>query len=511
MTMPNLADMVETNTTTDVVNLLLGVANNIGLSLSSWNPIGVGRAIVQTVATVYSMFTNTAAFLAQGAYAGYAAQMRNADGSDVTQWLDLRGVDQYNLYRNQPTYAACASTGFSVTTGSTSGGTFQPGQFHVASPSSGATYSNVSLVTFNANTVTPCAIQADVPGTNSNAAPLTITQLVTPIAGATCSNSAPLTGTNIETNAAYFNRCVLKLGSISPSGPSAAYDYVVQTYTQTDPNGVRPAPPWQLTGGAINRSFTRANTATGVVTTTAGNATGTVGGGYSSITNVTSLGGNTYQITTSTPHGLQAGSQFIVTGCVGANGLNYGGTAATVWTVLGYVDANDFTVNTGLPVGAYTSGGTVYGGDLGLCNYLVQANAVGQGITATVQSIQSIAISPTCTVYYKKISGLLPGAIQAKVSTALQSYFASVPVGGVSDSTPDDSVCPYSGIVGAIMATDPSITSVVFSATQALYVVPPPFSGSPYYTQTDVSMLVSSQPVGVPVLGLTANISAVPK
>jgi hypothetical protein len=504
--------MVETNTTTDVVNLLLGIANNIGLSLSSWNPLGVGRAIVQSVATVYSMFTNTAAFLAQGAYAGYAAQMRNADGSDVTQWLDLRGVDQYNLYRNQPTYAACASTGFSVTTTGTAGGTFQIGQFHVASPSSGATYSNTAVVTFNANTTTPCAIQADVPGTSSNAAIGTITQLVTPIAGATCSNSAPLTGTNIETNAAYFNRCVLKLGSISPSGPSAAYDYVVQTYTQTDPNGVRPAPPWQLTGGAITRSFTRANATTGVVTTTAGNSTGTVSGGYSSITNVTSLGGNTYQITTSTPHNLAAGSQFVVTGCVGANGLNYAGTAATVWTVLAYVDANDFTVNVGaITVGAYTSGGTVYGGDLGLCNYLIQANAVGQGITATVQSIQSIAISPTCTVYYKKISGLLPGAIQAKVSTALQSYFASVPVGGVSDSTPDDSVCPYSGIVGAIMATDPSITSVVFSATQALYVVPPPLSGSPYYTQTDVSMLVSSQPVGVPVLGLTANISAVPK
>ena len=513
MPMPNLSDMVGTNTPTDVVNLLLGVANNVGLSLSAWNPLGVGRAIVQSVSTVYSMFTNTAAFLAQGAYASYAAQMRNADGSDVTQWLDLRGVDQYNLRRNQATYASCASTGFSVTTGSTAGGTFQPGQFHVSSPSTGQTYSNNSVVTFNANSVTPCAIQADNPGTIANASPLTITQLVTPIAGATCSNSAPLTGTNAETNAAYFNRCVLKLGSISPSGPAAAYDYVVQTYSQTDPNSVRPAPPWPLTGGAITRSFTRANTATGVVTTTVGSPSGTVGGGYASITNVANLGGNNYQITTSTPHALQAGWQFIVTGCVGANGLNYGGTSATVWTVLAYVDANNFTVNTGGAVGTYASGGTVYGGDLGLCNYLVQANAVGQGIAATVQSIQAITITPTCTVYYKKMSGLLPGAIQAKVANALQTYFASVPVGGVSDSTPDDSVCPYSGMIGAIMSADPSITSVVFDPVVGLFVNTPSSGGFTYYVVPlgDVTMIVNSQPVGVPVLGLTGSISAVPK
>ena len=97
MSMPNLADMVETNTTTDVVNLLLGVANNIGLSLSSWNPLGVGRAIVQSVSTIISLYTNTVADLAQGGYASYAAQMRGADGSDVTQWLDLRGQDHVRL------------------------------------------------------------------------------------------------------------------------------------------------------------------------------------------------------------------------------------------------------------------------------------------------------------------------------------------------------------------------------------------------------------------------------
>ena len=114
------------------------------------------------------------------------------------------------------------------------------------------------------------------------------------------------------------------------------------------------------------------------------------------------------------------------------------------------------------------------------------------------------------TVYYKKASGLLPGAVQTKVSNSIISYFAGLPVGGVSDSTPDDSVTPLSGIIGAIMSADPSITSVVFSATQALYVVPPS-PATPYFTQGDVSMIVASQPIGVPVLGGTSTISAVPK
>lgn len=499
MSMPNLADMVETNTTTDVVNLLLGVANNIGLSLSSWNPLGVGRAIVQSVSTIISMYTSTAAFLAQGGYASYAAQMRNSDGSDVTQWLDLRGVDQYNVPRRQASYASCASTGFSVTTTATSGGTFQAGQFHVANPTTGATYTNTALVTFPANSTTPCPIQADAPGTASSSGPGLITQLVTPIAGAACSNSAALVGTNIETNAGYFSRCVTKLGSLSPSGPAAAYDFAVQTLTLVDPNGILPAPPYPLSNGPITRSYTHANPSTGVVTTVCGNATGAVPGAVAPITAVTFVSGTTWQITCSAPHGLAAGSSFVATGIVGASGLNYAGTASTVWSVSYVVDIFNIQVNVGsITVGTYTSGGTLYAGDLGLCNFVVQADVVGQGISSTVQSIQTVPITPVCAAYYKKASGLLPGAIQAKVSTALINYFASVPVGGVSDSTPDDSVCPYSGIIGAIMGADPSITSVVFSSINGA-------------TPGDISMLVSLQPVGVPVLGNLANISAVPK
>jgi len=51
-----------------------------------------------------------------------------------------------------------------------------------------------------------------------------------------------------------------------------------------------------------------------------------------------------------------------VTGCVGSSGLNYGGTAATVWTVAAVIDQNNVQVNVGaVGVGAYVSGGTVYG------------------------------------------------------------------------------------------------------------------------------------------------------
>jgi len=310
MSMPNLADMVETNTTTDVVNLLLGVANNIGLSLSSWNPLGVGRAIVQSVSTIISLYTNTVADLAQGGYASYAAQMRGADGSDVTQWLDLRGQDQYNVLRRQATYASCASTGFSVTTGTTAGGTFQAGQFHVANPTTGATYTNTAAVNFLANQSTPCPIQADVPGTASSSGAGQIISARHADCGRDVHKFSCSRRDEYRNKRRLFARCVTRAGmaSISTAGPTAAYDFAVQTLTQVDPAGVLPSPHIcsvaELSPEIVH---VRANTQTGVVTTVCGNRQGrTRGRRINSDSHIVS--GTTWQIATTTPHRAHARS-----------------------------------------------------------------------------------------------------------------------------------------------------------------------------------------------------------
>ncbi len=229
MTSPiQLSDLVIPVTPAQALTTELSVAMALSLPVTAWQPLGIASGIMGVNAQLVSNYSQVVSYIAQGGYASYASQMKDLQGNEITTWMDLRGVDQYNVSRIPATYASTDSTGFSVT--NMSGATIGPfavGQLHVQNPTTFATYNNSAAVGTIPNGVTqPIAIIADAVGADSTSGPGTITALLTPIVGVSCTNSAPVVGTDAETNIPYYQRCVAKLGALSPNGPSQAYYYV---------------------------------------------------------------------------------------------------------------------------------------------------------------------------------------------------------------------------------------------------------------------------------------------
>jgi len=141
MSMPNLADMVETNTRLTWSICSSGREQYRAFALVVESARGRSSDRPECIDDHLAVHEYRRGFgtgrirLVCGANAGGGRERRHSVARPP-------GQDQYNVLRRQATYASCASTGFSVTTGTTAGGTFQAGQFHVANPTTGATYTN---------------------------------------------------------------------------------------------------------------------------------------------------------------------------------------------------------------------------------------------------------------------------------------------------------------------------------------------------------------------------------
>jgi hypothetical protein len=147
---------------------------------------------------------------------------------------------------------------------------------------------------------------------------------------------------------------------------------------------------------------------------------------------------NPIVIATANPHGLTSGMVATASGILGnaaANGTN----VATV------VDSTHYSI----PVagsGAYTGGGSVEGGDLGAVDALLQTNCVPDNTTAITISALAFPITVVATVV---VPQAFVATYQGAVATALQTYLASLPIGGVF--SPSETVAvEYDGIVGAL-------------------------------------------------------------
>jgi hypothetical protein len=226
MPVPTLSQLVTPVTATDALAQLLAIEQALGVPVTAWQKLGIGRTIYATLAQEFADNSATINFLAQGGYASYAAQMVDGAGAPVTTWLDLVASEVYGISRIGSTFASCDSTGFTLSnTGATTHGPFDPGQLHFANSTTGAQYTNTATVSIPPGT-TGCAIVAEVAGSGSTSAPTEIDTMVTPYDGVGCSNSATLTGSDAETNPSLYLRCIAKLGSLSPNGARLAYYFV---------------------------------------------------------------------------------------------------------------------------------------------------------------------------------------------------------------------------------------------------------------------------------------------
>ena len=289
--LPTLAQLIAPVSAASALGTMYTLANNLGLTTTAWQPLGMARTIYATMSQAVSATVTYVNLVAQGGYATTAALMVDANGNPITTWMDLISADNYNTIRN-PAIQAAGMVDFANTTAVPY--TYQAGQLHIKNPLTGATYSNTTAATIAAAPTPPTAIHtliemsADLtyPGTTGTMAS-GIPVLVTPLPGVSVSalglfdSSASLVGANAETNQQLLARDQAKLGMIAPNGAGTALEYVATTNWATAPSTVTGQPIAALILAAlgspsqpINRAREALNPITSIVTLYCANANG---------------------------------------------------------------------------------------------------------------------------------------------------------------------------------------------------------------------------------------------
>lgn len=478
---PTLNELVTPVTYADALSSEMTIAAGLGLPTTAWQPIDPIRSAFTTNATIVSQYSTNINLIAQGGYASYAAVIPGVDANvDAngyeTTWMDLRALDQYNVTRVEAGFTT--TTVALVNAAASTYGPYAPGTLHFQSPLGGQpTYVNSTTVSVTASTTTTVPIVADAPfpGPLGNIPQGTTLVLVTPLVGVTVTAlGAAASATPQETNAHLLTRCQNKLGSLSPNGPSQAYTYVVTSLptpgsllpdgsTWTGPDALNPY--GVLT--AIDRAQTVLNTGAGIVEVYVANASGAPEGcvqlAISSVTNASPPIVSTGAVN----HGLSDGDFAVIRGVVGSTGVNNAIGGQVAW----YVKVNNSTSiklyeDSGLTIpapmpGVYTSGGSLDGGDLGMCDAAVQAQVVPDGQTAIVQAAATVAISYTAIVYVKANASLSDSQAIANINDAIIAYFATIDVGGiVGIEGGATGVVPWSEVLIQIAQANPGTVSV---------------------------------------------------
>lgn len=533
---------------------LLSNASVMGLATTQWQAGGIGRTFLAIMANACTAFDQVASTISQGGFLDFAAQV-TPDPSVVVGapagWLDILADGSYNAQRIPGSYAS--GTIAIANTTATSYGPYQPFTYHVANPTTGATYSNTASLTIGGsnfvgggivtasnaspvqiattsshglatgatvtiagvtgntgaigtflitvvdathftlngsagtgsgtggtvNVPTLATFQADVSGQGGTSAASAINQAVTANVGVSASNPQGFTGTAPESNSALVARCRLKLQSLSPNGPSGAYAYFALSASQI----LAALPTPIVLANPITRALVQGSAAIGTVTVTVANAAGAVSGTPFPITGATNA--SPIQITTAAAHGLSNGALVTIQGVLGntaANGVNWtiGGASGSVFTLTGSTGNGAYTANSG----------TVYTGDLGLVDGVIQSYAVPTAVTEITQSATARAITITATVY---VPAAQVTAYQSAVQTALTNYFAALPIGGLNTDAATN-VIPTGAIEGVLYAAGsiagaPSYVRGITNLSVTGGVATIPVTGDQQINPTDVATI----------------------
>lgn len=220
----SLADLTTPLTTEDVKRSIYSVLASTGVTTTSWKPGGVVRTLIAGVSIVGSALSQLTAKLAQSGF------LSTASGD----WL---GQVASNVYNVVPQGATFATT--SVTFTNSGGGvySFDPGDLQVLNPTTKEAYFNVQPVTIGSGATVHAIVQAYTAGSKgtSYAGEISGFQTAGLAPNVTVSNPLAAIGTDAESDPAVRQRCLDKLGSLSPNGPSDAYAYVARS--AVDQNG----------------------------------------------------------------------------------------------------------------------------------------------------------------------------------------------------------------------------------------------------------------------------------
>jgi hypothetical protein len=287
---------------------------------------------------------------------------------------------------------------------------------------------------------------ADVIGLDSNAAPGVVTTSVTAGVGVRISNPTAWSASTWESNTSYAARCRLKLGALSPNGPSQAYTYYALTAQQLL---LAQTPSVTLTNGPIVAANTFSTPATGEVTVVVASTTPAsvvlgdpVTPGCVQLDVIDASNATPIVIQTVSDHGL-SDDDFVTTyGILGNTGAN--GTFQII-----VLTSDTFSLNDSVGTGAYIGGGAVEGGDLGQVDNLIQSAVVPDRTIAITESALAFPITVVATVIVPQtyVSVYGPAAL-----TALQNLIAAQPIGGNIPEGEVDGTIPVSIVEGALVA-----------------------------------------------------------
>jgi hypothetical protein len=240
----------------DVLATLLALASSFGAPTTAWQE---GDPILTTLtadAQKSADLTLVAVEIAKGGF----GELLPSDA-----WADLWAQSRFNETRVPATEAGGL---VNATNTSASNYVLAIGEFIVAHTTTGKTYRNQAPITILAGVgLDDILVAADEAGIASNAAPATITTVVSSLVGVGVTNPLAFIGTDKETTPAFVNRSRAKLGSFSPNGPKDAYDYAAKT------------PRYSPTSTPITRTKTVLTIATGTLTTYLATAAGAPTGG----------------------------------------------------------------------------------------------------------------------------------------------------------------------------------------------------------------------------------------
>jgi hypothetical protein len=302
---------------------------------------------------------------------------------------------------------------------------------------------------------------ADVIGPGSNASAYQVTITTTSVPGGYVSNvDLAWAGSPWESNTQLATRCRAQLQAASPNGAKGAYyAYAIQAGSLLAAR----TPPSTLSQ-AITRVAVGQNTAIGANTITVANASGAVTGAAGLfVQGATGNGISPIVLQVGSTGGLANGMQAIVAGVNGNTNAN--GT----W-VITIVDATHLSLNGSTGNGAWTTGGIIEVGDLGLVDSVLQQYATPNSVTTNTQSATTLAVTIVATVYIPaaKLTDYGSSPTSNKGVTALTALFPSLPIGGTVLPGAASGVIDYSTVLDTLFDAGQSAGVVYTQSVQGL-------------------------------------------
>jgi phage-related baseplate assembly protein len=222
--MTTLADLTTPMTVDEATATIYAALATKGANTTLWKAGSPLRTVIAALAIILAAFSQMQAALARS---GFLALADDA-------WVRLIALYVYDV---TPVDGTAATGTVTLTNAGVGVYSKAAGELIVAN-ASGKTYRNTSAIAgFGAGTLVVNII-ADEVGSGSSTGASTITTLVTPLPGVTCSNAAALVGTDAEDVASIRLRCAEKLGTLSPNGPRDAYAFIARSTLRTDGSAI---------------------------------------------------------------------------------------------------------------------------------------------------------------------------------------------------------------------------------------------------------------------------------